>query len=52
LWESDITVGAVYSFGSQTIQNNINIIPDSDGEITRSSEIKYSQIKVLLGFEI
>ncbi len=52
LWESDITVGAVYSFGSQTIQNNINIIPDSDGEITRTSEIKYSQIKVLLGFEI
>ena len=53
LWESDITVGLVYSFGSQTVANNINIIPGSErGNISRQSEFKYSQIKALLGFEL
>ena len=50
---SDVTLGLVYSFGSQTITNNINIIPESEsGSISRQSEIKYTQIKVLLGFEL
>jgi hypothetical protein len=53
LWKSDITVGLVYSFGSQTLANDINIIPGSEnGTISRQSEFKYSQIKVLLGFEL
>ena len=53
VWKSELTVGVVYSFGSQTIQNRIDITPDADeGSIDRQSEFKYSQIKVLLGFEI
>lgn len=52
LWSSDITVGIVYSFGSQILENEINILPDENGSIDRTSELKYSQIKALLGFEL
>jgi hypothetical protein len=53
VWKSELTVGVVYSFGSQTIQNRIDITPDAeDSSIERESEFKYSQIKVLLGFEL
>lgn len=53
LFKSEVTVGAVYSFGSQTINNNINITPDDENNsVGRQSNFKYSQIKVLLGFEI
>lgn len=53
IWKSQVTVGAVYSFGSQILENNINIIPGSDnGTVSRQSDFKYSQIKVLLGFEL
>ena len=53
LWKTEITVGIVYSTGAQTLNNSINISPDSEDEsINRQSEFKYSQIKVLLGFEL
>ncbi|NWG28750.1 MAG: hypothetical protein HXY48_09490 [Ignavibacteriaceae bacterium] len=53
IWKSEITIGVVYSFGSQIIQNKIDITPDADeSSIDRQSEFKYSQIKVLLGFEL
>jgi len=53
VWKSDITVGLVYSFGSETLENDINIIPGSEnGTISRQSEFKYSQIKAMLGFEL
>jgi hypothetical protein len=53
IWKSELTVGVVYSFGSQTLQNRIDITPDADeGSIDRQSEFNYSQIKVLLGFEL
>jgi len=53
IWKSEVTVGAVYSFGSQTFENKINITPGADNNsVGRQSEFKYSQIKVLLGFEI
>jgi hypothetical protein len=52
LWSSDITVGVVYSFGSQILENEINILPDEGGSIGRTSELQYSQIKALLGFEL
>lgn len=53
IWKSEVTVGAVYSFGSQTLENNINITPgDDNNSVGRQSEFKYSQIKVLLGFEL
>ena len=53
IWKSEVTVGAVYSFGSQTFENKINITPGADNNsVGHQSEFKYSQIKVLLGFEI
>jgi hypothetical protein len=53
IWKSEVTVGVVYTFGSQTLANKINIVPDSDNDsVDRQSEFKYSQIKVLLGFEL
>ncbi|MBE0572228.1 MAG: hypothetical protein IH618_11855 [Ignavibacteriaceae bacterium] len=53
VWKSELTVGVVYSFGSQTLQNKIDITPEADeSSIDRQSEFKYSQIKVLLGFEL
>ena len=50
--KSEITVGAVYSVGSQIIKNDVNILPDSGSSIERDSEMKFSRIKLLLGFEI
>jgi len=53
IWKTEVTIGAVYSFGSQTFENKINITPGADNNsVGRQSEFKYSQIKVLLGFEI
>lgn len=53
IWKSEVTIGAVYSFGSQTLENNINITPgNDDNNVGRQSDFKYSQIKVLLGFEL
>jgi hypothetical protein len=53
VWKSELTVGVVYSFGSQTLENTINITPgDDNNSVGRQSEFKYSQIKVLLGFEL
>ena len=53
IWKTEVTIGAVYSFGSQTFENKINITPgDDDNSLDRQSEFKYSQIKVLLGFEL
>lgn len=51
--KSEVTVGVVYSFGSQTLENTINITPGNDNNsVGRQSEFRYSQIKVLLGFEL
>ena len=53
IWKSEVTVGVVYSFGSQTLENNIDITPGEDNNsLGRQSDFKYSQIKVLLGFEL
>jgi len=53
IWKSEVTVGAVYSFGSQTLENTINITPgDDNNSVGRQSDFEYSQIKVLLGFEL
>jgi hypothetical protein len=53
IWKSEVTIGVVYSFGSQTLENNIDITPGEDNNsVGRQSEFKYSQIKVLLGFEL
>lgn len=50
--KSEITVGIVYSVGSQIIKNDVNILPESGSLIERDSEMKFSRIKLLLGFEL
>ncbi len=53
IWKSEITLGVVYSFGSQTLANKIDITPEGDeNSLDRQSDFEYSQIKVLLGFEM
>lgn len=52
IWKSEITVGVVYSVGSQIIKNEITILPEPGSVIERDSEIKFSRIKLLLGFEL
>ena len=52
IWKSEVTAGVVYSFGSQTLENDINITPGDNNSVGRDSDFKYSQIKVLLGFEL
>ena len=53
IWKSEVTLGLVYSFGSQTLENKIDITQGSDdNSVARQSEFQYSQIKVLLGFEL
>jgi len=52
VWKTDLTLGLVYTFGSHTVENNIALTPEADGDISQESELAYSQIKVLLGFEL
>jgi hypothetical protein len=51
---STTTLGISYSFGSDKFQNNIDITPDPNelDDITRETDINFSRIKVLFGFEL
>jgi len=51
IWQSLLTLGLVYTYGSQDFGENINLVPGSD-DISNEANIEYSQIKVLLGFEL
>jgi hypothetical protein len=48
------TLGISYSFGNDSFQNEVNITPDPDDpdNTTSESEVSYSRIKVLFGFEL
>jgi len=50
--KSEITVGLGYSFGSEIIQNDIDLTPPSAGEepTLRNLELSFTRIKLLLGF--
>jgi len=52
--KSEITVGLAYSFGSETIKNDIDLTPSTSGEepTFRNSELSFSRIKILLGFSL
>ena len=52
VWKSELTIGLVYSYGTSPLENNFSIVPGDDGQITQEAELFYSQIKVLLGFEL
>lgn len=51
---SQTTLGISYSFGNDTFQNEINITPDPNDpdDISRETEVGFSRIKVLFGFEL
>jgi len=50
--KSETTVGLGYSFGSEIIQNDIDLTPPSAGEepTIRNLELSFTRIKLLLGF--
>jgi len=52
IWKSLLTLGLVYSWGSEKIGENINLSGGDNGIISNEAELQYSQIKVLLGFEL
>ncbi len=52
VWKSELTIGLVYSYGTSPLENNFSIVPGDDGQISQEAELIYSQIKVLLGFEL
>ena len=52
IWSSLLTLGLVYTFGSQNIAENIDLSGVGSSRITNETSLKYSQIKVLLGFEL
>jgi len=51
---SQTTLGISYSFGNDTFQSEINITPDPNDpdDITRETDVNFSRIKVLFGFEL
>ena len=52
VWKSELTIGLVYTYGSSPLVNNFAIVPGDEGQISQEAELFYSQIKVLLGFEL
>jgi hypothetical protein len=51
---SSTTLGIAYSFGSDKFLNDIDITPDPDDpdNLIRETEVNFSRIKVLFGFEL
>ena len=51
---SETTLGISYSFGNEVFENTVNIRPDSNDPITsiRETEVSFSRIKILFGFEL
>lgn len=52
VWKSLLTLGLVYTYGSESIGEKIDLVPGSNDDISNEAELDYSQIKVLLGFEL
>ncbi len=51
IWKSLLTLGLVYTYGSESIGEKIDLVAGGNDDITNEAELDYSQIKVLLGFE-
>jgi len=52
IWSSMLTLGLVYTFGSQSVGEKIDLIRGDSAEISNETSLTYSQIKILLGFEL
>jgi len=52
IWKSMLTLGLVYTYGSENIGENINLTSGDSGTLSNEAELQYSQIKVLIGFEL
>jgi hypothetical protein len=52
VWKSLLTLGLVYTYGSQNIGENINLKVGGNSILSSEAELQYSQIKVLIGFEL
>ena len=52
VWKSELTIGLVYTYGSQPLENKFSLVPGDEEQISQQVELFYSQIKVLLGFEL
>ena len=51
---SETTLGISYSFGSEVFNNTVNISPEPNetNEISRETNVSFSRIKILFGFEL
>ena len=52
VWKSLLTIGAVYTYGSQNLEEIIDLVQGNSSEISSEAKLQYSQIKVLIGFEL
>jgi hypothetical protein len=52
VWKSLLTLGLVYTYGSQSIGENINLNVGNNSILSSEAKLQYQQIKVLLGFEL
>jgi hypothetical protein len=52
IWKSLLTLGLVYTYGSQNLEETINLTADENGIFSSDAKLQYSQIKVLIGFEL
>ncbi len=52
VWKSLLTLGLVYTYGSQNLEETINLTAGENGIFSSDAKLQYSQIKVLLGFEL
>ena len=51
VWKSLLTLGLVYTYGSQSIGENINLNVGESSILSSEAKLQYQQIKVLIGFE-
>lgn len=52
VWKSLLTLGLVYTYGSQSIGENINLKVGDNSILSSEAKLQYQQIKVLVGFEL
>jgi hypothetical protein len=52
VWKSLLTLGLVYTYGSQNLEETINLTGNENGIFSSDAKLQYSQIKFLVGFEL
>ena len=51
IWSSFLTLGLVYTFGSQNVDEQIDLSNVGNAKLSNETSLKYSQVKVIVGFE-